>query len=116
VALDIDLDEAAMKYEIFRQIVAPTKALSPAEAAARTLSSPSGKGKRPLAKKTPGKAPVIVVPVDDPSASLAKDAVKLNHSEFTKYIAGLDQALEPLGVLKDLLSNYLPDSVSLSQA
>jgi tetratricopeptide (TPR) repeat protein len=107
VAIDIDLDESAMKYEIFRQIIAPTKAPPPAEAAARTLNSPSGKGKRPPAKKTPGKAPVIVVPVEDPSASFAKDAVKLNHPEFTKYIADLDQAFEPL---KDLLIDHSPDS------
>jgi hypothetical protein len=97
VPIDIDLDDAAMKYEVFRQIIAPTKAPPPAEVAARSANSPTGKGKKPPTKRSSAKAQAVVVaPVEDSSATFAKEAVKLNHPEFTKFIAELDRSFEPL--------------------
>jgi hypothetical protein len=95
VGIEIDLDDAAMKYEVFRQIIAPTKPPPPADAAARTASSPPGRGKKP-AKKPPPKAPAAPPPPEDPAANFAKEVVKLNHPEFTKFVADLDHAFEPL--------------------
>jgi hypothetical protein len=94
VPIDIDLDEAAMRYEVFKQIIAPTKTPPAVESAARAMVSASGRGKRPL-KKPPVKAPVVVAP-EDLTVSFAKEAAKLNHPEFHRFVADLDRAFEPL--------------------
>jgi hypothetical protein len=94
VPIDLDLDEAAMKYEVFKQIIAPTKVTPPADAASRSQASPTTKSRRPV-KRAPVKAP-IAAPVEDHASSFAKDAVKLNHPEFQKFLADLDGAFDPL--------------------
>jgi hypothetical protein len=110
VPIDIDFDEAAMKYEVFRQIIAPAKPPPPAEAASRTATSPSGKGKKAPTKKAAAKAPAAPPPSEDLSSTFAKEAVKLNNPEFVKYLADLDQAFEPL---KEVLAERQSESVIL---
>jgi hypothetical protein len=92
------LDEAAMKYEVFKQIIAPTKSASASNGGHRATSSPTargkGKGRRPVAKPPP-----VVIPQEVSSSSFAKEAIKQNHPEFQKFIADLDQAFEPLNAL-----------------
>jgi hypothetical protein len=94
VPIEIDVDEAAMKYEVFKQIIAPTKAAPAPDAATRAQASPTSKGKRPP-KKPPAKAPVAP-PIEEHASSFAKDAAKLNNPEFQKFISDLDRAFEPL--------------------
>jgi hypothetical protein len=94
VPVTIDLDEAAMKYEIFKQIIAPTKQALPEPGVARTESSPPGRGK---GRRPSAKAPVALPQATEEKATnFAKDALKLNHPEFQKYVADLNMAFQPL--------------------
>jgi hypothetical protein len=93
--VEIDLDEAAMNYEIFKQIIAPAKAPTAADGVVRVEGSPGkGKGK---SKRTSAKAVVAQPPpVEAKASSFAKEALKLNHPEFQKFVADLNAAFEPL--------------------
>jgi hypothetical protein len=109
VSIEIDLDDMAMKYEVFKQIIAPSKAATApvSDGPATRQASPGGKGKPKPAKKVPAKGSVGLVQ-DDQSLSFAKEAVKLNHPEFQKFVADLNTAFDPL---KPLLADRKSDAV-----
>jgi hypothetical protein len=70
------------------------KVAPPVDASGARQSSPTGKG-RAKGKKPPAKGPIVPVP-DDTTLSFAKQAMKLNHPEFQKFITDLNEAFEPL--------------------
>jgi hypothetical protein len=76
----------------------------------RTPTLPSGKENKSPPKKSTAKDPPVAHRVEDLSSTFAKEAVKLSNPEFSKYLADLDHAFEPL---KEFLTERQSESVIL---
>ncbi|OHT08371.1 hypothetical protein TRFO_23215 [Tritrichomonas foetus] len=94
--LTLDLDEVSMKFEIFKQIISTSKA-EPINAASsqKNGATPSSRGKGSKPKRAPSKN-LTPKPEEKGGESFAKEAMKLNHPEFQKFIEDLNIAFEPL--------------------
>lgn len=92
VPLDINFEEAAMKFEIFKQIIATAKA-QPQNSEPNPARGSSSKGRSKSKKPQKSITPVMSVAE---SVSFAKEALKLNNPEFTKFIEDLNDAFQPL--------------------
>lgn len=117
VDIEINLAEAAMKYEIFKQIistvkeevpVSPTttdqKATAPANTA--THAKPPKATKRTGSKMAATTA--TTTKTEEKSTSFAKEALKLNNPEFQSYIDDLNKAFEPVS---SILPETCPETV-----
>ena len=107
IVIDINVDEFAMKYEIFKQIIA-TQPGAPrvVDTEAIKKAGTPARASRSRQRKPAGKVQAVV-PEEKPS-SFASEALKTNNPEFQKFIADLDDAFEPL---KALLPEKVPETV-----
>lgn len=103
--ISIDFEEAAIKFEIFKQIISTAKAppVNNAEPSQNRGSSSKGRSKG----KKSSKAVVHDVSTAEDSASFAKEAMKLNNPEFTQFINDLNVAFEPM---RPIMPEKYPDT------
>ncbi|OHT01444.1 hypothetical protein TRFO_31773 [Tritrichomonas foetus] len=133
IKLQINIDEIAMRYEIFQQIISTANAdasnsnnngntnngnASNTGTNTKPPLSPSSKSKgKQAAKRTQSKAAVSAPKNDEKNPNFAKEAMKLNHPEFVKFIHDLNEKFQPIS---SILPEGCPDSVlilsSLSNA
>ncbi|KAK8853878.1 Cfap46p [Tritrichomonas musculus] len=105
VPIEIDFDEVAMKFDIFKQIISTTKT-EPTNTEPTTPkgnSPPNSRGKGAKSKRTASKVASAAAPKSElKDTNFAKEALKLNNPEFQKFIEDLCTAFEPLkSVLPD---------------
>jgi hypothetical protein len=96
VPIEINLDEMAMKYEVFKQIIATAKAPPPVDLTPTRQNSPSGKARGKGGARKPPLRGSTSIAFEPQSLSFAKQAMKLNHPEFQKFISELNESFEPV--------------------
>lgn len=98
IPLDVDFDEISMKFEIFKQIIstAKTDATTTDPVAQKATQPPGSRGKGGKARRSTSKVQSTLVKTDTKDSSFAKEALKTNHPEFTKFIEDLSATFEPL--------------------
>jgi hypothetical protein len=110
VEIDLNADEAAMKYDIFKQIITPAgaEAISPTETgrpfSTTSPNKPKASSAKPAKKVVSPKGPVVPEK-EEVVTSFAKEALKLNNSEFQNFVAELNTAFEPV-------QRIIPEKVS----
>ena len=101
IQLSINLDEAAMRYEIFQQIISTSKE-DPAALQTTMVKAPSPPSRDKRGRPTPSKrasskmTTASIPKIEDKTANFAREALKLNHPEFQKYIDDLNEKFQPI--------------------
>ena len=97
--LFIDLDSAAMKVEIFKQIIAPPKVIEK-EPSQETIDDKKNQQPSPRAKKSKKdkkqEAPKVVIPQEESQPEFGKIASKASNPEFNAFIADLSEKFAPI--------------------
>ena len=91
--LDIDLEDISLRFDIFKQIIAPPKAeIAEDQSKSQLTMILKAGGKK--SKKTPTKSPKSQMSSasSETASCFARDAMKLNHPEFQKFVAELDES------------------------
>ena len=98
---EIDFDDINIKYDIFKQIIAPPKQEVVEEQQKVNNQAQAAKPAKKPSKKTPSKSPKGQSSslTAELGSSFARDAMKLNNPEFQKFISDLDETFTPIASL-----------------